>query len=48
MKNKVPKAGPNIMYNKFSCDSNIGDIKTIFWSVVCNEEQPEAALLTHL
>jgi hypothetical protein len=47
-KTKVPKAGPNILYkrsyNKFCSDSNVDDVNNICWSVVCNEEQPDAAL----
>jgi hypothetical protein len=44
-KTKVPKAGPNIVYkrsyNTFCSDSYV-DVKNICWSVVCNEEQPDA------
>ena len=48
-KTKVPKAGPNIVYKKsynkfFFCDSYVGDVKNICWSMVCNVEQPDAAL----
>ena len=46
-KTKVPKAGPNIVYKrsikKFCSDSYV-DVKNICWSVVCNEEQTDAAL----
>jgi hypothetical protein len=49
-KTKVPKAGPNIVYkrsyNKISNNSNVDAVKNICWSVVCNEEQPDAALDT--
>ena len=45
---KVPKAGPNVVYkrsyNTFCSDSYVDDVKNICWSVVCNEEQPDAAL----
>jgi hypothetical protein len=51
-KTKVPKAGPNIVfkksYNKFCSDSYVVDVKGICWSVVCNEEQPDAALDTFM
>jgi hypothetical protein len=47
---KVPKAGPNIVYKrsykKFCSDSYVDDVENICWSVVCNEEQPVAALDT--
>ena len=50
-KTKVPNAGPNVVYkryyNKFSSDSYV-DVKNICCSVVCNEEQPDAALDTFL
>jgi hypothetical protein len=49
-KTKVPKDGPNIVYNrsynKFCCDSYVDDVKNMCWSVVCNEEQPDLALDT--
>ena len=51
-KTKVPKAGPNIMYKKsykkFCNESYVVDVKNICWSVVCNEEQPDAALDTFM
>ena len=44
-KTKVPKAGPNIVYkrsyNKFCSDPYVVDVK-MCWSMVCNEEQPDA------
>ena len=47
-KTTVPKAGPNIAYkrsyNKFCSDSYVDDVNNMCWSVVCNEEQPDAAL----
>ena len=49
---KVPKAGPNIVYkrsyNSFCSDSYVNDVNNICWSVVCNEEQPDAALDTFM
>ena len=51
-KNKVPKAGPNIVYKrsyrKFCSDSYVDDLNNICWPVVCNEEQPDAALDTFM
>ena len=42
------KAGHNMVYkrsyNKFCSDSCVDDVKNICQPVVCNEEQPEAAL----
>ena len=47
-KTKVPKAGPKIVHNRshynFCSDSYVVDVNHICWSVVCNEEQPDAAL----
>ena len=49
---KVLKAGPSIgykrSYNTFCSDSYVVDVKNIFWSGVCNEEQPDTALNTSL
>jgi hypothetical protein len=46
-KTKVPKVGINILYmrsyKKFCSDSFVVDVNNICWSVVCNEEQPDAA-----
>ena len=51
-KNKVPKAGPNIVYkrsyNKFCSNSTVDGVKNICWSVVCNEEQTDFALDTFM
>jgi hypothetical protein len=51
-KTKVPKAGPNIVYkrsyNTFCSNSYVDDVKNICWSVVCNVEQPDAALDTFM
>ena len=50
-KTKVPKAGPNIVYKrsyKFCSDSHVDYVKNICWSVVCNKEQPDAALDTFM
>ena len=35
-------------YNKFCRDPYVDDVKNICWSVVCNEEQPDAALDTFM
>ena len=35
-------------YKKFCSDSYVDDVKNICWSVVCNEEQPDAALDTFM
>ena len=35
-------------YNTFCSDSYVDDVKNICWSVVCNEEQPDAALDTFM
>jgi hypothetical protein len=47
-KTKVTKTGPNIVYKmsnkKFCSDSYVDDVNNICWCVVCNEEQPDAAL----
>ena len=52
MKTNVPKAGPNIVYkrsyNMYCSDSYAVDVKNICWSVVCNEEQTDAALDTFM
>ena len=32
----------------FCSDSYVDDVKNIFWSVVCNEEKPDAALDTFM
>jgi hypothetical protein len=49
-KTTFPKVGPIIVYerscNKFCSDSYVDDVKNSFWSVVCNDEQPDAALDT--
>ena len=49
-KTKVYNAGPNIVYkmsyNTFCSDSY--DVENICWSLVCNEEQPDAALDTFM
>ena len=34
--------------NKFCSDSYVDDVKNIWWSVVCNDEQPDAALDTFI
>ena len=51
-KTKVPKAGSNMVYNrsdnKFCSDSYFVDVNNICWSVVCNEEQPDAVLDTFM
>ena len=51
-KTKVPKAGPNIVYkrsyNTFCRDSYVDYVNNICWSVVCNEEQPDAELETFM
>jgi hypothetical protein len=51
-KTKVPKVGPNIVYKrsykKCRSDSYVDDVKSICWSVVCNEEHPDAALDTFM
>jgi hypothetical protein len=51
-KNVVLKAGPNIVYkrsyNKFCSDYHVVDVNNICWSVVCNEEQLDAALDTFM
>ena len=43
-------SGPNMVYersyNTFCSDSYVVDVNNICWSVVCNEEQPDAALDT--
>jgi hypothetical protein len=48
----VAKAGANMVYkrsyNTFCSDSYVDDVKNICWSVVCNEEQPDAALDTFM
>ena len=50
-KTKVPKAGPNIMYErsykKFCSDFNVV-VNNICWSIVGNEEQTDAALDTFM
>ena len=51
-KTKVPKARPNIVYKKsykkFCNESYVVDVKNICLSVVCNEEQADAALDTFM
>ena len=51
-KTRVPKIWPNIVYKrsyKKSCsDSYVVDVKSICWSVVCNDEQPDGALDTFM
>ena len=51
-KTKLPKAGPNIVYkrsyNMFCSDSYVVDVNNMCWSVVCNEEQPDAAIDTFM
>ena len=51
-KTKVPNTGPNIVFkrshNTFYSDSYDVDVKIMCWSVVCNDEQPNAALDTFM
>jgi hypothetical protein len=51
-KTKDPKAGPDIVYkrshNTFCSVSYVDEVKNICWSVVCNKEQPDAALDTFM
>ena len=47
-KTTVQKAGANIVYKtsykKFCSHSYVDDVNNICWSVMCNEEQPDAPL----